>query len=69
MLTPLEPGQHLNQQAAVLLTASYLDPFLFQTKNNATLKQLVKGVLVRPTGMPPFVQVSELRSSVVEADT
>lgn len=44
------PEQHVQQEAVVVLTESFLDPFLLQLQKNVTLQFLVKGILVTPTG-------------------
>ena len=44
------PAQHLHQKAVVLLSAKNLDAFLMQVRTNATLRLLVKGILVDPSG-------------------
>ena len=46
-----DPDQPLSNAATVVLSALHLDAFLLNTKSNATLQQLVKGVLVDPTGV------------------
>lgn len=51
MLLALEhPAQHLYQQAVVIMSAKNLDAFLLQIRTNATLRLLVKGILVDPVG-------------------
>ncbi len=46
-----DPDQPLSNAATVVLSALHLDAFLLNTKSNATLQQLVKGVLVDLTGV------------------
>ncbi len=46
-----DPDQCLNNAATVVLSALHLNPFLLNTKSNTTLQQLVKGILVNPTGV------------------
>ncbi len=45
------PDQPLSNAATVILSALHLNAFLLSTKSNATLQQLVKGILVNPTGV------------------
>lgn len=44
------PEKQLHQEAVVLLSAQYLDDFLLQVRTNTTLRLLVKGILVDPSG-------------------
>ena len=46
-----DPDQPLSNAATVVLSALHLNAFLLNTKSNATLQQLVKGILVDPTGV------------------
>ncbi|KAL3160725.1 hypothetical protein ABBQ32_010635 [Trebouxia sp. C0010 RCD-2024] len=50
------PEKQLHQEAVVLLSAQYLDDFLLQVRTNTTLRLLVKGILVDPSG--PVEQAS-----------
>ena len=50
LLAIQHPAQHLHQEAVVLLLSTNLDTFLIQIKTNATLRLLVKGILVDPSG-------------------
>jgi len=45
------PDQPLSNAAIVVLSSLHLNAFLLNTKSNATLQQLIKGILVDPTGM------------------
>ena len=45
-----DPEKQLHQEAVILLSAQYLDDFLLQVRTNTTLKLLVKGILVDPSG-------------------
>lgn len=45
------PDQPLSNAATVVLSALHLNAFLLNTQSNVTLQQLVKGILVDPTGM------------------
>ncbi|DBA69331.1 TPA: hypothetical protein ACH3X2_012908 [Trebouxia sp. C0005] len=47
-----DPDQPLSNAATVVLSALHLNAFLLNTKSNATLQQLVKGILVDPTDIP-----------------
>ena len=46
-----DPEQPLSNAATVVLSALHLNAFLLNAKSNATLQQLVKGILVDPTGV------------------
>ena len=46
-----DPDQPLSNAATVVLSALHLNAFLLNTKSNATLQQLVKGILVDLTGV------------------
>ena len=51
MLLAVEhPAQRLHQEAVVLLSAKNLDAFLMHVRTNASLRLLVKGILVDPSG-------------------
>lgn len=47
-----DPDQPLSNAATVVLSALHLNAFLLNAKSNATLQQLVKGILVDPTDIP-----------------
>ncbi|DBA90918.1 TPA: hypothetical protein ACH3X1_016125 [Trebouxia sp. C0004] len=46
------PDQPLSNAATVVLSALHLNAFLLNTKSNATLQQLIIGILVDPTDIP-----------------
>ena len=52
LLLPLfpHPRQYVSQKAAVLLPEAVLDSFLSGVNTNDTLRQLIQGVLVYPSG-------------------
>ena len=51
LMTLDSPDQLIENVATVILSAKDLNAFLLRTRKNATLQQLVQGVLVNPSGM------------------